>query len=257
AVASPTAETQWRCGLVDGKTRGAQSSLMDQEYRAELHLVGGRLVRGAKYESAPRATRYQLARVGAMLKLRERNRYHVHAAGVVAPDGRAWILTGESGNGKSTLTYALARRGWPVLGDDGIVLERRPSGVLAYAWREPLQVSFDLAAWFPELLDHASSVNWDDARHRVGIDATFVRSAVIAGVIILSRGERDHLSPLPPTSALTMLIRQSTFLFLTDNHAAANLATLRQVVESVPCFGLEHTPAQLSSIDSTILAAAG
>jgi energy-coupling factor transporter ATP-binding protein EcfA2 len=230
---------------------------MDREYRAELHLVGGRLMRGARYESAPRETRYQLARVGAMLKLRERNRYHVHAAGVVAPDGRAWMLTGESGNGKSTLTYALARRGWPVLGDDGIVLERRASEVLAYAWREPLQVSFDLAVWFPELHDHATAVDWQDARHRVGMEATLVRSAPVAGVIVLSRGERDHLSPLSPTSALTMLIRQSTFLLLTDNHAAANLATLRQVVESVPCFGLEHTPAQLSSIDSTILAAAG
>lgn len=255
AVASATLETRWRCGLVDGRTQGPTSWFGDLEHHAELQLVGGRLVRGPGYNSAPRETRYQLARVGAMLKLRERDRYHLHAGGVVAPDGRAWILTGESGCGKSTLTYALVRRGWPVLGDDGIVLERQSAGTLAYAWREPLQVSFDLAAWFPELQVHETSVNWQDARHRVGIGAIFVRKAPVAGVIVLQRGAQDRLDPLAPTSALTMLIRQSTFLLLTDNHAAANLSTLRQLVESVPCFTLEHTPAQLTSIDATVRSA--
>lgn len=245
-------ETRWRCGLVDGVTIGTTSRLVDAQYRAELRLSNGRLIPGPGYEAAPRPTRQLLARVGAMLKLREHARYHVHAAGVVAQDGRAWLLTGDSGCGKSTLTYALARRGWPVLGDDGVVLEYGAHGPIAHGWREPLRVSIELAEWFPELRQHDALVDWEDPRHRVAIAATFVRRAAVAGVIVLQRGPRDELSSLAPTSALTTLVRQSTFLLLTDNHARSHLGMLRALVESVPCFLLQHTPAQLMSVHTSI-----
>lgn len=187
-----------------------------------------------------------------MLKLREHARYHVHAAGIIAPGGRAWLLTGESGCGKSTLTYALARRGWPVLGDDGVVLERGPEGPIAHGWREPMRVSIELAEWFPELRQHEAWVDWDDARHRVAVAAKFAKRAAVAGVVVLQRGPRDELSSLAPTSALTMLVRQSTFLLVTDDHARSHLGMLRELVESVPCFLLQHTPAQLTSVHTMI-----
>lgn len=253
---SPGGETHWRCGLVDGVTTGASSRMVDTEHRAELQLAHGRLIRGPGYAAAPRPTRQLLARVGAMLKLREHARYYVHAAGVVAPDERAWLLTGESGCGKSTLTYALARRGWPVLGEDGVVLERGPRGVTVHGWREPLRVSIELEAWFPELSQQESRVDWQDDRHRVDVNAAFAKRATIGGVVVLERGERDALSPLPPTAALAMLVRQSTFLLLTDDHARSHLALLRHLVECVPCFRLVHTSAQLNAVHATILSVA-
>lgn len=255
-ASSADAETHWRCGLVDGVTTGSSSHMVDAEHRAELQLAHGRLIRGPGYTAAPRPTRQLLARVGAMLKLREHARYYLHAAGVVAPGGRAWLLTGESGCGKSTLTYALARSGWPVLGDDGVVLERGPRGVTAHGWREPLRVSIELEAWFPELSTQVPRVDWHDNRHRVDVSATFAKRATIGGVIILERGAQDVLVPLPPTAALAMLVRQSTFLLLTDDHARSHLALLRHLVECVPCFRLVHTSAQLTSVHATILAAA-
>lgn len=255
-ASSSDGETHWRCGLVDGVTIGSSSRMVDTEHRAELRLAHGRLVRGPGYAAAPRPTRQLLARVGAMLKLREHARYYVHAAGVVAPDGRAWLLTGESGCGKSTLTYALARGGWPVLGEDGVVLERGQRGVTVHGWREPLRVSIELEAWFPELSHQEARVDWQDDRHRVDVNAAFAKRATIGGVIVLERGERDVLSPLPPTAALAMLVRQSTFLLLTDDHARSHLALLRHLVECVPCFTLAHTSAQLNSVHATILLAA-
>jgi len=249
-------ETHWRCGLVEGTTAGAASRLVDAEYRAELRLAGGRLMRGPGYAGAPRLTRQRLARVGAMLKLRQHARYHLHAAGVVAPDGAAWLLMGETGSGKSTLAYALARGGWRVLGEDGVVLEHTASGMIAHGWRDPLRVSIELAAWFPELRRHDHLVDWQDARHRVDVDATFVKRAAIAGLIAVERSSHDSMSPLSSTRALTMLVRQATFLMLTDHHAAAHLETLRELVEAVPCFTLRHTPAQLACVHSTIMAAA-
>lgn len=249
--------TYWRCGLVDGVTAGPTSRLVDVKHGAELRIWHGRLLRGPGYAAAPRLARQVLARLGAVINLRSHARYHVHAAGVAAPDGRAWLLTGETGSGKSTLTYALARQGWPVLGDDGVVLERVAQGIIAHSWREPLQVSIELEAFFPELREHDALVNWRDPRHRVAVSAKFIKRARVAGVIVLERGTNDELSALAPTSALATLVRQSTFVLVTDGHAPSNLATLRDLVESVPCFLLRHTPAQLTSIDATILSAAG
>jgi len=254
-ASAPYPETHWRCGLVDGVTTGSSSKLIDTECRAELRLAKGRLSRGPGYETAPRLTRQRLARVGAMLKLREHARYHMHAAGVVAPDGRAWLLTGETGCGKSTLTYALARRGWPVLGEDGVVLQHDSIGVIAHGWHDLLRVSIELAEWFPELRDHESQVDWQDTRHRVAVGATFNKRAPVAGMVVLQRDSRDALSPITSTAALATLVRQATFLFVPDNHAQSHLSVLRDLVESVPCFTLHHSPAQLACIDATILGA--
>ena len=84
--------SRWRRGPVDALTNeNGDTLLRHTAARAELHLLGGRLVRGRGYEGASAEARRELARLAAMLRLRQRGRFHVHAAGVVAPDGGAWI----------------------------------------------------------------------------------------------------------------------------------------------------------------------
>src|SRR5919201_998210 len=95
--------------------------------------------------AAATSTRRALVGVGAILRLRERNRFFIHASGVVDGRGRAWLFTGVSGSGKSTLAYALARHGWRVLGDDGVLVEPVSGGVVAHGGRPPLLVGADLA----------------------------------------------------------------------------------------------------------------
>ncbi len=232
---------------------------------------------GSGYASAPPALRRGLARMGAVLRLRERGRYFVHAAGAVDPRGRAWLLTGDSGSGKSTLTYALARAGWKALGDDGIVLEvasisgRAGSvaqavtcaksdrlsdardAVWVHAWREPLRVSLDLEAHFPDLAARASSDGCasmpGDLRRRVAVSVPFARRAPLAALVFLVRGERDVTTPLTPTAALSALIPQSPWVLLADEHASAHLAALSHVAASVRAFQLEHSSELLSTRD--------
>ena len=48
----------------------------------------------------------------------------LHASVVVRPDGGAVALAGPVGAGKSTMALALARRGWKLLSDDRLVLDR-------------------------------------------------------------------------------------------------------------------------------------
>ncbi|MDC8755154.1 serine kinase [Erythrobacter sp. sf7] len=52
-------------------------------------------------------------------------------ASAVAIEGRALILEGPSGSGKSSLALALIDRGATLIGDDGVALAREGSRVLA------------------------------------------------------------------------------------------------------------------------------
>jgi hypothetical protein len=78
----------------------------------------------------------------------------VHAAGVVHDEGVCALLCAPSGGGKSTLTAALVRRGWRVLGDDKLLLRTEPDGRTRVA---ALLHTFNLhpgtRQWFPEVGD--------------------------------------------------------------------------------------------------------
>jgi hypothetical protein len=79
----------------------------------------------------------------------------VHAACLVR-DGRGVLLAGHSGTGKSTLTIAMARRGYELLSDDWSYLSVTEDAVEAgavQAWGLPVPVKLlpDASRFFPEL----------------------------------------------------------------------------------------------------------
>jgi len=244
---------EWRHGLIDARASGGDTLLFHTAARAVLHVRHGRLVRGTGYSAAPSSARRELVRLGAQLVLRGRGLYHVHAAGLVAPDGRAWLLAGESGCGKSTLAYALMRAGWRVLGDDGVLLQRALDTLVAHAWRQPLQLSIELAEYFPELQSYRAAVDWSDPRHRISITYRAMQHAPIAALVFLARVRHDAITPLPQTVALSRLVRQSSTVLLSDAHAAPHLAALRELVMQVPRYQLEHTERQLHRVHKTLL----
>ncbi len=258
----PEASVDWVWGGIAAETVGDATIVRPARGRRPVELIvkGGRLSPGAGYAGAAPALRQGLARMGALIRLRARQRYFVHAAGAVDPRGRAWLLSGESGAGKSTLTYALARAGWSVLGDDGVVLEvaslggaRTTPEIWVHGWREPLRVSLDLATHFPDLGARATAdrlvAHPADPRRRVPVTVPFARRAPLGGLVFLVRGERDVVTPLAPTAALSALVPQSPWVLLADAHAAAHLAALSHVATHVPAFRLEHSSRQLDVHD--------
>lgn len=222
--------------------------------RAELLLRDGRLVRGAGYDTASSAARRSLARVGAILRLRARGRYLVHAAAVVDPSGGAWLLAGDSGSGKSTLAWVLVRHGWSLLGDDGVLIEDGDGGVIARAWRDPLRVSLGLASRFPELKALAPRVAPQDGRARVPVEEAIVPQAPLRRVVFLARSERDRVLRVGPAVALASLVRQSPWVLIDDEDAPRHLTLLAAVAESVPAYHLAHTEAQLGELPRTLAA---
>jgi serine kinase of HPr protein (carbohydrate metabolism regulator) len=55
----------------------------------------------------------------------------IHSATCVAIQGRALLIEGPSGSGKSMLALALIDRGGVLIGDDGVTLERRGDCLIA------------------------------------------------------------------------------------------------------------------------------
>ena len=246
------ASTPWRIGPIDIVASGANALLHDAPSGAQLRVTGTRLSRDANYDTAPRDARIRLARAGAMIALRARGLYQLHASAAVDPLGIAWLFAGPSGAGKSTLAYALARQGWQILGDDGVVLEPTTSGATLHAWREPLQVSSWLESEFPEIRARRHLESTNDPRKRIPMPAATARHAPLGAIIFPRRSAIDSLAPMSQTMALAELIMQSSQVLLADSETPRHFARLRDVVALVPCFRLEHTQKQLHEIADTL-----
>jgi hypothetical protein len=252
AASVNTSAVAWRWGEVDASDDGGRLCLTHRQADARLWVDGGRLVRGAGYVAADAAVRRDLARVGAIVRLRQRGRYLVHAAGAVDPEGRAWLLAGDSGSGKSTLAYALARSGWHVLGDDGVLVEQTGAGLIAHPWREPLRVSARLTPSFPELAAERGEPHPEDARQRIPLTMRSARSAPLVALVLVERSTAFSITTTGPVSALASLVRQSPWVVLGDEWARPHLDVLRQVAAQ-PVFRLRHTPAELHSLPDVLL----
>lgn len=237
----------WRWRDVDASMSGEDLSVVHRYADARVWVRDGRLVRGPGYEQATPAARREVARVGAIVRLRQRGHYFVHAAGAVDPHGRAWLLAGDSGSGKSTLAYALARSGWTILGDDGVLISLAGREVTAHAWHAPLEVSSALASVFPELRAHVSRARPGDPRRRVPIDVPLAREAPVAALLFVKRAARHVITALGPLAALAALVRQSPWVIIDDAYASSHLDALRRAA-ALPSFRLEHTPAELHTL---------
>ncbi len=243
----------WQWGEVDATCDGNDVELTHRRTGARLSVRDGRLVRGDGYATSSPDVRRELARVGAIVRLRQRGRYLVHAAGAVDPSGRAWLLAGDSGCGKSTLGYALTRAGWTSLGDDGVVIEQEGDGFRAHAWRDELRVSRLLSDEFPELAASESAVAANDPRQRLSLSpARMERGAPIAALVFLARADRHAMRPIGPVAALGALIRQSPWVIIEDDHARRHLETLRHAA-MLPAFQLEHTRTELHTIANILM----
>lgn len=236
----------WNWGDVDAFAAADGSTrLVHRLDQASLSVIDQRLRAGPGYAAASPKTRRALARVGAILRLRQRGRFHMHASGLVDPRGESWLFAGDTGAGKSTLACALADAGWRVLGDDGVVIERRGDRILAHPWREPLRVSAWMIPAFPRAGRVLGNPEDSDARFRVPVAAPLARAAPIRGVVLPVRGSRDAMTRVAPAQALAEIVRQSPWVLLGDRAAREHLELLAKLVVCAPAWRLEHTAAIL------------
>ncbi len=182
--------------------------------------------------------------------LRRRQLYAIHAfAAAVA--GRALLILGDTGAGKTTTGISLLARGAGLVANDSPLL--RPNGADAprvHAYPGLLSAYPDSIARFPVLarrphlgsrlqgsdkISFAAESVWPD----VWVDAA--RPAALVFPVITPGQERSRLQPLSTLQALQHLVAQSIEDWDNDT-IPAHLRALRQLVEAAPAWRLILAP---------------
>jgi hypothetical protein len=157
----------------------------------------------------------------------------IHAA-CVARNGRAVLLCGESGAGKSCLSFSCARRGWTFIGDDGAALVRRSKPPMVVGG--PRDVHFRPTALeiLPELEGKLVPLN---ASGKLGLQMLTnafpeIQRSVHASpcaVVFLNRpaGGPARLIPMPAEEALSRLDADLPLMEVLEDQRAS----LRSLIE--------------------------
>jgi hypothetical protein len=155
-----------------------------------------------------------------------RGRTVIHAGCVATPVGAIAFL-GDSGAGKSTLCAELARAGYPLLGDDGIVVSQGARGFEAIATYPGLRLLPDpLTALFDDP-PGAEAVADYTAKRRLRCNGVGVTLAAgpepLRGLYWLAPGPRIVIDELDQRAGFLALIRSSFQLHLDDPERSGRL----------------------------------
>lgn len=137
----------------------------------------------------------------------------LHAGSAVSPHGHAIALIGDPGQGKSSLTIALGRAGWRVLGDDACRLVRADDGWYAHpAYPGARLLSDSRRALTPDA--PSTPMTQDAEKHRVVSGVPMASTSARLGMVIELGDEREvpMLQPLSFSQATASLARHSFFL---------------------------------------------
>jgi hypothetical protein len=240
-LAAPSGAPVLRLGAADAWVDDAAAT-------ARLHCTGGSageadLARGeAALVPAPGDVAadgvaawdlFSMCTLASALLLGRMHRALVHAAGIVAPDGGAWLLAGDARAGKSTTSVNLIAAGWRFVSDDNVVLFRGAGGeVWVEGWPRRFHLDEGWEAGTP--LHRRGEV---DPHERW--PGQWVRTAPLAGLLFprVAADQATELAPLRASEALAGLMRQSPWLLADRACAPGILAFLRSACER-PAFSL-------------------
>jgi hypothetical protein len=150
----------------------------------------------------------------------------VHAGCVATPEGAVAFL-GDSGAGKSTLCAAFARAGYPLVGDDGVVLTPAASGYEALATYPGLRLLPDpLKNLFADRAGGAPVAHYTE---KLRLDRKTTRFALTTGpqplraLYLLEASDRIGIGPVPDREAFVAVLRASFQLHLDDTERSRQL----------------------------------
>jgi hypothetical protein len=154
--------------------------------------------------------RYGVVQALTLMLLTGRDRHPVHAA-TVARDGVALLLVGRSATGKSAVSYAAARAGFAVMGEDVAYAQLRPE-LRVWALPGRIHLSEDAPRHFPELGDQVATLQ-ANGKTKFAIephgDANVPLVAFQARVCLLTRdGGSARLESVGPEEIRSALTQQ-------------------------------------------------
>lgn len=189
--------------------------------------------------------------------LKRRSKFNVHAA-AFARNGRALLLPGTTGAGKSTLTVCLLRAGLDFLGDDMAFLEDSiPLRVLAFP--ENIDITETTATFFAELKELTQKPlrpGWP--KHEIqstDFFASRIAWCTEPSAVVFPQIGNVAESSLTPISSDEAFQALAPNVLLTEMQSSkAHFAALARLANDVPCYRLrtgrdfDHIPHLLGEL---------
>jgi len=186
---------------------------------------------------------HTLTTIVLMEALKRHARFALHAA-CLSRDGRAVLIAGASGAGKTTLALALALAGLDFLSDDLVFLQPRGNGpVRVLGFADAVGITTETQRLLPELCagsDRAAEPGFPKRLHRMeDLVATRIVTAGEPFAVVFpdtTGSQRGRLEPLDPGDALLRLVPD---VLLTDAaRSRAHLAAIADLTGQVSCHRL-------------------
>ena len=145
-------------------------------------------------------------------------KFIMHAGCVATPEGEGLVLMADSGGGKTTTVFSLARNGFDFLSDDLVVACRTENGYVYRPIQERINVTRKTIKFFPELRYAKNRLKKIDATklpvnpHEV-FDKHKIKNTARAAIIIFIRLSKEgpKLVPLNGSAILKPLLKSNTF----------------------------------------------
>jgi hypothetical protein len=231
----------WTCTLVEDQGW----TILDFHDQGLLRL--DRLRRRMEvYLVAPEAmhpdVRSSLFHLGLSELLRAQELYTIHAT-ALEKGGRAVLIPGASGRGKTTCCISLLRAGYRCLSDDHPLLRENGAGLEVLAFPEKIDVTGRSVRFFPELVEARERLargvrKWQFFPEAFYPDAIAEGGKPVALLLpLIVDAAQSWLEPLPRSQALEEIMRQG-LLVLDRERADRQFGTFVRLVETTPCYQL-------------------
>jgi hypothetical protein len=166
----------------------------------------------------------------------------IHGGTVTTGEGHI-VFVGHKGEGKTTLLVHLASQGWPVTGDEHIILESNMATPRPRSMRVRLGALRYLDAWAADIIRSSPSIrDWDGSPIYAVEPTAFgkewrIRSLPIRHLVFLhaNHGGRSKIRQLDTDRAFQSLLQN---VFLPAVRKATALAWLRTSASSANCWEL-------------------
>ena len=189
--------------------------------------------------------------------------YYLHAAVLSGPDGAGYLISGNSGSGKTSLTLSLIKSGFRYLSDDTVFMRLLPGQdveVLGFArdFHVPVDL-FDQEQWkeMQSLPDYSSRL----PKKKVPPDVLFpgqrIDRLINPAILIFPRlGQDEKLERLSMAEALNELLPQSVSVMFNPATASPHLEALKRVLQHGKGFLLTSPPEMKGNPERVASAAA-
>ena len=173
-----------------------------------------------------------------LLLLRQKGRYHLHAAAVESPKGERWLICGPPRAGKSTLTTALGLSGWQPIADDGLFLSVCHGAPYLEAFRKPFHLDRQLWERWPMLAEvrqgpvSLERILVDGLSHFGTAELAQSGWSGIDAILLprISGMRQSALASIEPSRVLLTLAQESVYFPLCPPHPQRQWSLLTELV---------------------------